>query len=241
MDAREGAGLRVRWKEMKVFRAMQRRAQPSSPTGLGSRLCDAPGCGRRDAAQCGYVDRRDRSCTTWWCDDHADPVGGLTFCRRHASTLRALDGSDLAHGLPELDNRAPSLVGWVGRDLDAPIREMLASLAPSAAAKVVAEPVRPVVGVTGPTRRWAKAWKTIDSLAILNRVCVEVDEANDCEVSARVDAELVGSGVPPWIERRRSGVLAPPAIAAAERGEFIAAMARSIELVMTHAEVVSAV
>ena len=44
---------------------------------------------------------------------------GKFYCRRHAGVLRAV-GAEVTPqgGLPDIDNRAPSLVSWIARDLD---------------------------------------------------------------------------------------------------------------------------
>jgi hypothetical protein len=72
---------------------------------------------------------------------------------------------------------------------------------------------------------------------IVSRASVEVDEAADCDVAARVDNELIGHGVPPWIEHRLAGHHVDAAVDATERREFATAMVRSIELVVTGQEV----
>jgi hypothetical protein len=195
------------------------------------------GCRRRDGTGCSYVDKRGRGCPTSWCPEHAVLVGGLPFCRRHASTMTALDGAEAVAGLPDLDNRAPSLVGWMGKELDASIRDLLKRMAPNDGAAVITDPVRLLLTPSGQSRRWAKAWKILDDTAVVSRVSVEVDEHDDCYVCARVDTELIGQGVPPWIEHRRAGEQVDPATDAAERSAFTAAMARSIELVVTRQEV----
>ena len=151
--------------------------------------------------------------------------------------MTAIEGGEVVAGLPDLENRAPSLVGWIARDLDAPIRELLTRLAEPAGASLVTDPVRLVITPGGSTRRWAKTWKVLDSTAVLNRVSIEVDEVDDCHVSARVDSELIGRGMPPWIGNRQAGRQLDPQADAAERAEFAAAMARSIELVVTGQEV----
>jgi hypothetical protein len=151
--------------------------------------------------------------------------------------MTAIEGGEVVAGLPDLDNRAPSLVGWIARDLDAPIREVLTRLAAPKGASLVTDPVRLVITPGGSTRRWAKTWKVLDSTSVLSRVSIEVDEVDDCEVSARVDSELIGRGVPPWIGNRQAGKRLDPASDASERAEFSAAMARSIELVVTGQEV----
>ncbi len=198
--------------------------------------CTASGCRRRDGVPCSYVDKRSRECQTAWCPEHVAEVAGVAFCRRHASTMRAIEGSEVVAGLPDIDNRAPSLVGWVGRELDAPVREVFAQVAGAPSATVVTEPVRLLLTPGGPIHRWNKTWKVIDHNAIISRVSIEVDEADDCDVAARVDSELIGHGVPPWIEHRRAGQRVTAAVDAAERLQFAAAVARSIALVVTGQE-----
>jgi hypothetical protein len=149
----------------------------------------------------------------------------------------AIEGGEVVAGMPDLDNRAPSLVGWIARDLDTPIREVLERMAASAGARLVADPVRLVITPGGSTRRWAKTWKVVDSTTVLSRVSIEVDEVDDCQVSARVDSELIGRGVPPWIGNRQAGMRVDASADATQRAEFNAAMARSIELVVTGQEV----
>ncbi len=220
-----------------MFGRSKKAASPEAPTAATIQRCRMAGCRRRDGSACGYMDKRGRSCPTGWCPQHAVLVGGLPFCRRHGSTMSALDGAEAVAGLPDLDNRAPSLVGWMGRELDASVRDLLHRVAASAGAAVITDPVRLLLTPGGQSRRWAKAWKVLDDTAVVSRVSVEVDEHDDCLVCARVDTELIGQGVPPWIEHRRAGHLVDAVTDAAERRAFTAAMARSIELVVTRQEV----
>ncbi len=219
----------------------RRRSSPKIEAAVqppaGRERCAAEGCRRLDGTQCSYVDKRSRRCPTAWCPNHVADVAGFPYCRRHASTMSAIEGGEVVAGLPDLDNRAPSLVGWISRDLDEPIRELLTRVAPRSGATLVTDPVRLVITPGGSTRRWAKTWKIVDSTAVLNRVSIEVDEVDDCHVSARVDTELIGRGLPPWIGNRQAGRRVDPQVDAAERAEFAAAMARSIELVVTGEEV----
>jgi len=55
---------------------------------------------------------------------------------------------------------------------------------------------------------------------------------------AHVDTELIGQGVPPWIERRRQGVSVSALVDAEQRRSFYDAIACSIELVVTEREAV---
>ncbi|MDQ6847466.1 MAG: hypothetical protein M3019_07785 [Candidatus Dormibacteraeota bacterium] len=220
-----------------MFRRRSRPGAEEAVPPAGRDRCAAEGCRRLDGTQCSYVDKRSRRCSTAWCPNHVADVAGFPYCRRHASTMSAIEGGEVVAGLPDLDNRAPSLVGWISRDLDEPIREMLTRVAPPSGATLVTDPVRLVITPGGSTRRWARTWKIVDSTAVLNRVSIEVDEVDDCHVSARVDTELIGRGLPPWIGNRQAGRKVDPQVDAAERAEFAAAMARSIELVVTGEEV----
>jgi hypothetical protein len=217
-----------------VFGRPRAREAGELPVPRARDACLEPGCGSRGAIRCNYVDRRSRRCTTSWCSRHWSVAMGAPYCRRHASTVEAVAGSDFIEGLPDVDNRAPSLVGFVSRAIDAKVRAALTQQAAPATTLVV-DPVRLVLS-PGTGRRWQRTWKLVDHFGVLNRVTVEVEERDDAEVRALVDKELIGQGVPPWIERRRTGVTVPSEVAADERRAFMESMARSIELVVTRVE-----
>ena len=204
---------------------------------LGDR-CRADGCEICGGVRCNYVDRRSRPCPTSWCSSHWEIVFGRPYCRRHATVVRALDGFPAAGGWPDLDNRAASLAGWMGWQLDPAVREAFTRVAPPAGAWLVNDPVHLLLGPGGAVRRWQRAWKLVDGGSVLSRVAIEVDEADDTDVLARVDAEVIGHGVPPWIEERLTGAPAVPAESAARRRRYLADVARSIELVVTRQELV---
>jgi hypothetical protein len=197
--------------------------------------CAATGCRRREATRCAYVDKRSRQCPTAWCVEHGQEVEGRLFCRRHASTVTAMASEEKVSVLPDLDNRAPSLVGCVADDLDAGVRELLLRSAP-AGTTVVSDPVRLVVTPGTTVRRWSKTWRLLDHSSVLNRIAIGVEEGGTA-VSARVDTDLIGGGVPPWISARLAGHGLTEAEVAAQRREFAAALARSIELVLSRSEV----
>jgi hypothetical protein len=202
---------------------------------IGTDLCS--GCTRHDAVCCSYVDKRGRQCPTSWCPDHSVMVLGVNYCRRHASTITAIEGVETVAGLPDLNNRAPSLVGWMGKQLEPAIIELLGRVAIANGATLVIEPVSLVRSHGGATRCWAKTWKMVDRTGVLSRVSIEVDEDDDCQVGAWVDRDMVGSGTPPWIEHRLAGEKVDHETDSAERHEFAVAMVRSIQLVVTGREV----
>jgi hypothetical protein len=201
--------------------------------------CLAPGC-QATGVRCDYVDRHQRRCRTAWCARHWIAFSGEVFCRRHASVVAATHRGAAAGGLPEVDNRAASLVGWVAGQIDERVRTVLRHAAPEGGAVLVADPVGPLAAHGREHRRWQRAWKLVDHTGVLCRVAIEVDEGNDTDVIAKVDAEIVGHGVPPWIEVRAQGQSISPAADVEQRREFYEAIARSIELVVTRQEVVAA-
>jgi hypothetical protein len=208
------------------------KAAPSRPT---RDRCTESSCGSRDALRCGYVDRRGRRCDAAWCLRHRDGALDGAFCRRHASTLSALGGVELAAGLPDLDNRAPSLVGWIGREVDQPVRAALLRQATNAS-RLIVDPVH-FTARSAQERRWHRRWRLVDHTGVLRGVAIEVDEGDDARVITRVDSRLIGERVPPWIERRRLGLEVSAERDAEERRLFREALIRSIELVVRKTEV----
>jgi hypothetical protein len=191
--------------------------------------CNVEGCAEESGIRCNYVDWRGKPCRTSWCFAHWKLVRGKPYCRRHATVIEALDGESAVGGLPDLATRAASLAGWMGRELEAPVRGVLQSVAAGEGARVISEPLRPAL-TPGAGRRWQRAWTLADDSGVLNRVSVEVEEHDDSEVIVRVDGKVIGQGIPPWIQ---SGGASEP-----ERREFRNAIARSIELVLTGRELV---
>lgn len=185
--------------------------------------CMAAGCTAPSGIRCNYADWRGTPCHTTWCFAHWVLVRGRPFCRRHATIIEALDGDSAVGGLPDVSNRAASLAGWMGKELEAPVRMALWMVAPDGA-RLISEPLRPALS-PGSGRRWQRAWSLADDAGVLNRVCIEVEEHDDCAVIARVDGEVIGQGIPPWV---RHGIRASEM----DRRGFRQAIARSVELVL---------
>jgi hypothetical protein len=213
---------------MPLFRKSQPQDAPPAfvappPVLRGTLACSAPGCTNQDGVACAYVDRRGRACPTAWCPDHQIVAGGVVFCRRHARQHGAVpEGSFLAdRGLPDLDNRAPSLVNWIGDALEPSFLALLSSmLRPGTSDEVGTEPVHHVRPPDGRTR-WDRAWKIFDHTGILTKITVEVEESRDPEVDIRVGRKSIVTAIPPWIARRRRGERAlEDAADEAERSAF---------------------
>src|SRR5215472_8375142 len=113
---------------MPILRRKPRlHAVPPPPSGL---RCHVKGCTSTDAITCGYRDRRGRACRASFCAEHVVVVDDVSYCRRHGGTMRALGSRGASRlGLPDIDNRGPSLVQHVAAQLEEPVIELLRSVA----------------------------------------------------------------------------------------------------------------
>jgi hypothetical protein len=154
---------------------------------------------------CHYIDRRGRRCDTAWCPNHWATVGGIVYCRRHAGTIAAIGYFDHPAGMPDVDNRAPSLVNWVARDLDAFVAATLVQCA-TQGETFVREPVVSTHADRAGGKRYERGWKLVDHTGLRLVVAVFVHENEDTTIRVRVGSAVVAEGVPPWVERHRRGI-----------------------------------
>jgi hypothetical protein len=175
------------------------------PATEGDLPCRSRGCANHTAVLCHYVDRRGRRCDTSWCPNHWATVGGIVYCRRHAGTIAAIGYFDHPSGMPDVDNRAPSLVNWVARDLDAFVAATLVQSA-TQGETFVREPVVSTHADRSGGRRYERGWKLVDHTGLRLVVAVFLVEGEETTVRVRVGSGVVAEGVPPWIERHRRGV-----------------------------------
>ena len=171
----------------------------------GDRPCTERGCALTTGLSCAYVDRRGRRCPTSWCPEHRLVMDGKVYCRRHAGIVSALPGGSTSSSapLPDLENRAPSLVSWVAREVDADIRRLLlAELDDAGGAQLITDPVYLIF--VGPERRraWERAWKLVTHTGTALRVALMVEEEVDSELAVKIGANVLERMVPPWIARR---------------------------------------
>jgi len=198
-------------------------APPPTPQPVvGSLPCSERGCTNATGEACGYVDRRGRSCGTAWCPDHQSMVGGTVFCRRHAGVVGALTGAEQpGGGMPDIENRAPSLVNWVSRDVGELVQQIVTShSAELGTDRLVTDPVQLVFLGPERLRVWERAWKLVDHTGWGLRVALEVAEERDTEVAIRVGRNIAARLTPPWIAARRRGEQLAPEVDAEQRHEF---------------------
>jgi hypothetical protein len=173
---------------------------------LGVLPCAMSGCVQHTGLACAYLDRRGRPCDTAWCPDHRLLHGGEVYCRRHWNTVQGLAEAFEA-ALPDRDNRAPSLVAWVGRRLAPSIQEILLARGNGGGSplSLVSIPVHLVFVGRERTRVWERTWAVADHTGYRHDVTLQVEEAHDTELVVRVGRNVVTRVVPPWIEARLSG------------------------------------
>ena len=188
----------------------------------GDQVCTQPGCLRATGLACEYVDRRGHRCRTAWCPEHRLVIDGRVYCRRHAGVVSALPAGFVGHTapMPDLETRAPSLVSWVAREVDADIRHLLLGGDRDGHAQLITDPVYLVFVGRDRRRAWERAWKLVDHLGDSLRVSLLVEEAADAEVAIRVDSAIVERLAPPWIVQRLHGALPPPEVDAQRRKDF---------------------
>ncbi len=175
------------------------------PVTEGDLPCRARSCGNHNGVLCHYIDRRGRRCDTAWCPNHWATVGGIVYCRRHAGTIAAIGYFDHPAGMPDVDNRAPSLVNWVARDLDAFVAATLVQCA-TQGETFVREPVVSTHADRAGGKRYERGWKLVDHTGLRLVVAVFVHENEDTTIRVRVGSAVVAEGVPPWVERHRRGI-----------------------------------
>jgi len=209
-------------------------AEAPAPQHAGTLPCSERDCPNQTGEACAYVDRRQRSCGTAWCPDHQSVVGGAVYCRRHAGVVRALSGQSQSV-MPDLENRAPSLVNWVGRDVEQVIQDIVTGYrAELGTDHLVADPVHLVFLGPERARVWERSWKLVDHTGWSLRVALEVDELRDTEVAVRVGRNVVARMTPPWIDARRRGEVVAPEVDAEQRAEFYRGIAAAVASAIEH-------
>jgi len=182
-----------------------RRRKPSSDPLVGTLMCQARGCHNNTALPCSYIDKRGRECGGAYCPRHRGVVNDAVYCRRHAGTMRAL--GETAHvrlGLPDIDNRGPSLVNWIAGELDERVRALLTEVA-QGDERVLLDGDVTLAYDHRRRPRWERSWKLVENTGVVLKVAIHVDEREDALVTVRVGHEMVAQGVPPWIARRHTG------------------------------------
>jgi hypothetical protein len=168
------------------------------------------------------VDRRGHDCRTAWCPDHRLVIDGRVYCRRHAGVVSALPVGYVGHTapMPDLETRAPSLVSWVAREVDADIRQLLLAELPDERGRLVMDPVYLVFVGCDRRRAWERAWKLVDHSGQSLRISLLVEECADAEVAVRVNTAILDRLAPPWIVQRLHGTMPPPEVDGQRRKDF---------------------
>ncbi len=198
--------------------------EPVSPAmvAIGELPCTERGCTATTGLECEYVDRRSRRCRTAWCPVHRVVVHDSVYCRRHAGVVRAVPTGllDAQAPLPDLDNRAPSLVNWVSNEIDAEVRRLLVRELGTAGGELIADPVSLVFVGIDRSRAWERTWKLVGHQGTIRKVSLTVEEDADNEVAVKIGPNVVDRVVPPWIGRRNEAAVGSPGDDRRDRDRF---------------------
>jgi hypothetical protein len=218
--------------------AVSADAQRNAEHALGELPCAMPGCAQHTGIACAYVDRRGRECGTAWCPEHRLLSGGAVYCRRHWNTVQGL--AEAGDTLPDRDNRAPSLVAWVGRRLAPSIEAVLMSRTRTdGPLQLRSIPVHLVFVGRDRSRVWERTWAVADHTGYRYDVTLQVGEDRDTELVVRVGRNVVARVVPPWIETRLRGEQVSDETDMARRQDFYESLRRVIAAAVEREESLS--
>lgn len=134
--------------------------------------------------------------------------------------MRALGARGKARaGLPDIDNRGPSLVQHVANTLEPHIAQALAAVA-RPHEQVIAERDVNKAFEADRSSRWERAWRLVDGTGVVIKVAVFVAESRPTVVAVRVGSSIVFEEVPPWIANRENHEQASEEQEEAARREF---------------------
>lgn len=189
------------------FRNNKKAPEPETDTFWNYRastVCMHKNCTRIETWHCAYVDKQKRQCGRILCRLHLHDVNGLPYCTRHANTIRAIQ-TDGKQSLPELDNRTPSLVAWIGNVLDTQVQDIFKQLklefpdAVLSSNRVTSKYIE-----KENNKIWYKNWKILHKAGCLN-LRLEVNEKESILASIFLNEQNIWQGIPPWIKNNHNG------------------------------------
>jgi hypothetical protein len=108
--------------------------------------------------------------------------------------------------LPDIDNRAPSLLEYMARRLHAGAVELLQQEgAQRPGSAITVDSLHATMAGTPRVRGWEHRWRLLDHTGPLSTVGLRVDEERDSVVQVKVDGNVVHTAEPPWIAERGTG------------------------------------
>ncbi len=177
----------------------------AAPRMSGDLPCTRVGCSATNAVSCAYIDRRGSACETAWCPDDQLIVDGHPYCRRHARVVQVLRTEEMrGDPLPDVDNRAASLVEFVSERIGSSIGVALHAAWPGDDLQLGALPLAVQYEQPGRRRVWTRRWTLHSHTGAVVTVALVIAEDQDHVVIANVDTHPVAQVVPPWIADRQS-------------------------------------
>jgi hypothetical protein len=203
-------------------------ALAASPRISGNQPCTRVGCSATNAVPCAYVDRRGSTCATAWCPDDQVVVGGEPYCPRHGRVVRVLQIEGLsADPLPDVDNRAASLVDFIAESMGPAVGNALHSAWPGDLS-LGGQNLSVQYAQPGRRRVWTRKWTLHSHTGTEVSVAFVVAEDRDHELIVNVDSQTVTELVPPWIANR-------PSADDATRDAFYAAVVEAVRAAVANA------
>jgi hypothetical protein len=164
------------------------------------------------------------SCSTKWCDAHIRLFGEGRYCRRHASTVAALKSftapTEQLPPLPPLGNRWASLLRWMTKELDGPIRELLEKRGFGDDDTLIASGRIDAADASRGT--WTWRWSAVDGGEVPRlTVTLSGSEESEDQVEVSVNDRTVNRETPPWVAHRKAGRVVDASTDARERLDYL--------------------
>lgn len=174
---------------------------PAAATAVpeGDLPCAREACDSTTAVPCRYTDRRGHRCDIALCREHRHDAGSRPLCPRHAAILAAIRaGSLLASPLPDVGNRAPSVLAAAASKLDSEFSALLTHN--SGGGQLIRNPGR-LTFTSDRHRTWTQRWSVASHRGPEFTLQLAVSEAAPHELVVNLDGRPVTSIPAVWQRR----------------------------------------
>jgi hypothetical protein len=132
-------------------------------------------------------------------------VDGHAYCRRHDRVVEVLRTEEMRRDpLPDVDNRAASLVDFVAAKIGPSMGATLHAAWPGDDLQLGALPLSVQYEQPGRRRVWVRRWTLHSHTGAVVTVALVIAEDQDHVVLVSIDNHEVAQVIPPWISDRQS-------------------------------------